>query len=74
MWARQPSRQDSTGTIPAVRVIAFMENERIRKIEEEIADLKARWPAHSVPVSMWQKLEELEEELEKAKAELENKK
>jgi hypothetical protein len=49
-----------------------MQNERIMEIEEEIADLKARWPAHSVPVSMWQKLEELEEKLEKAKAELEN--
>lgn len=44
-----------------------MENERIMKIREEIAELKARWPAHSVPVSMWQKLEELEEELEKAR-------
>jgi len=44
-----------------------MENERITKIREEIAELRARWPAHSVPVSMWQKLEELEEELEKAK-------
>jgi hypothetical protein len=39
---------------------------RIREIEEKIADLKARWPAHSVPPHMWQQLEELEEELEKA--------
>ena len=46
-----------------------MENERVKQIEEEIADLKARWPAHSVPPSMWMKLEELEEQLEKAKAE-----
>jgi hypothetical protein len=46
-----------------------MENERIRQIEEEIADLKARWPAHSVPPSMWMKLEELEEKLEQAKKE-----
>lgn len=44
-----------------------MSNDRIREIEEKIADLKARWPAHSVPPSMWQQLEELEEELEKAK-------
>jgi len=41
--------------------------DKIRDIEEKIADLKARWPAHSVPPSMWQRLEELEEELEKAK-------
>jgi len=44
-----------------------VENERITKIREEIAELKTRWPAHSVPISMWQKLEELEEELDKAK-------
>ena len=41
--------------------------DKIKEIEERIADLKARWPAHSVPVSMWQQLEELEDELEKAK-------
>lgn len=42
------------------------DEKRIREIEEKIADLKARWPAHSVPPHMWQELEELEEELEKA--------
>lgn len=40
---------------------------RIKEIEEKIADLKARWPAHSVPPSMWQQLEELEEQLEEAR-------
>jgi hypothetical protein len=44
-----------------------MSKETTREIEEKIADLKARWPAHSVPPSMWQELEALEEELEKAK-------
>jgi len=44
-----------------------MNNDRIKEIEDKIADLKARWPAHSVPPSMWQELEELEDELEKAK-------
>ncbi|MFC1964693.1 histidine kinase [Chloroflexota bacterium] len=44
-----------------------MSKDRIKEIEEKIADLKARWPAHSVPPSMWQQLEELEDELEKAK-------
>jgi hypothetical protein len=42
-------------------------NDRVREIEEKITDLKARWPAHSVPPLMWQQLEELEDELEKAK-------
>ena len=46
--------------------MAEMNKEKIREIEEEIADLKARWPAHSVPPSMWQRLEELEDELEQA--------
>ena len=41
--------------------------DKVREIEEKIADLKARWPAHSVPPSMWQQLEELEAELEEAK-------
>ena len=44
-----------------------MSTDRIKEIEEKIADLKARWPAHSVPPSMWHKLEELEDELEQAK-------
>jgi hypothetical protein len=38
---------------------------RIQKLEQEIADLKARWPKHSVPPAMLMRLEELEEELER---------
>jgi hypothetical protein len=41
--------------------------DEVKEIEDKIADLKARWPAHSVPPSMWQELEDLEEELEKAR-------
>ena len=48
-----------------------MDAERIKEIEAEIADLKARWPAHSVPPRMWQQLEALEEKLEEAKKQLE---
>lgn len=44
-------------------------NNKVKEIEEKIADLKARWPAHSVPPSMWLQLEELEDELEAAKKE-----
>ncbi|MFC1943203.1 histidine kinase [Chloroflexota bacterium] len=46
-----------------------MDYEKIKKIEEALADLKARWPAHSVKPEMWQQLEELEENLARAKAE-----
>jgi hypothetical protein len=47
-----------------------MTSERVRQIEEAIADLKARWPAHSVPPHMWQELEDLEDQLEQAKQEV----
>lgn len=43
-----------------------MNTDKVKEIEDKIADLKARWPAHSVPPLMWQQLEDLEEELEKA--------
>ena len=46
-----------------------MNEEKIKEIEARIADLKARWPAHSVRPSMWQELEDLEEELSKANKE-----
>ena len=44
-----------------------MGKDKVREIEEKIADLKARWPAHSVHPSMVQELEELEEKLEKVR-------
>ena len=44
-----------------------MSGDNGKELEEKIAELKTRWPAHSVPPSMWQQLEELEDELEKAK-------
>jgi hypothetical protein len=34
--------------------------ERIKELEDKLVDLEARWPAHSVPPSIWQELEELE--------------
>ncbi|HEY42207.1 MAG TPA: histidine kinase [Dehalococcoidia bacterium] len=46
-----------------------MSREQIEQLEREIADLKARWPAHSVKPAMWQRLEELEEALEKVRNE-----
>ncbi|MFO8143751.1 MAG: hypothetical protein R6T78_03645 [Dehalococcoidales bacterium] len=44
-----------------------MSQETVESIERKLADLKERWPAHSVPQAMWQELEELEERLEEAK-------
>ena len=46
-----------------------MSEDRVKEIEEKIADLQARWPSHSVKPSMWRELEDLEDELEKAKQE-----
>ena len=43
-----------------------MSTDKIRGIEEKIADLKARWSVHSVPPSMWQQMEGLEADLEEA--------
>jgi hypothetical protein len=40
-----------------------MNDKRIQELQEKIADLKKRWPAHSVPPIMMQELDELEEEL-----------
>ncbi len=37
--------------------------ERIREVQQRIADLRARMPKHSVPPAMVQELEDLEEEL-----------
>ena len=42
--------------------------ERIAKLEEEIQEMKARLPKHSVPPAMIIELEDLEEELEMLKA------
>jgi hypothetical protein len=42
-----------------------MSRQRIKELESQIAELKRRWPAHSVPPTMLQRLDELEEELER---------
>lgn len=41
---------------------------RIQAVEDQIADLIKRWPAHSTPPAMLQRLDELEEELEREQA------
>ncbi len=42
-------------------------SETIRQLEERIEELKRRIPPHSVAPAMLQELEELEEQLEKAR-------
>ena len=44
-----------------------MDAARIKIIEAQIAELKGRWPAHLVPAYFFRELEDLEEELEKAR-------
>jgi hypothetical protein len=42
--------------------------DRVQAIQDQIAELKKRWPAHSTPPAMLQRLDELEEELERAQS------
>ena len=42
--------------------------DRIRALKEQIAELKKQWPAHSTPPGMMQRLDELEDELEREQA------
>ena len=46
-----------------------MKEARIHDLKKEIAELKSRLPAHSIPNSMMQRLIELEDELEQLKKE-----
>jgi len=44
-----------------------MSTQRVRELETKIVELKRRIPPHSIPPAMLQELEELEEQLDKAK-------
>jgi hypothetical protein len=44
------------------------DKERITQLEQQLAELKARLPRHSVPAAMIIELEDLEDELEALKA------
>jgi len=48
----------------------FEKEKRINELEQEITDLKSRWPAHSVKPIMIMRLEELEDELRRLKNEV----
>jgi SMC interacting uncharacterized protein involved in chromosome segregation len=53
------------GEIPANPETKSANPERIRVLQNQIADLRKRLPKHSIPASMLLELEDLEEELEK---------
>jgi hypothetical protein len=42
-----------------------VQEDRVRKLREKIAELRARLPRHSVPPAMLIELEELEDELKR---------
>ena len=44
-----------------------MSRDRVEELDEQIAELKKRWPAHSVPAAMMEQLDYLEEELRREK-------
>jgi len=44
-----------------------LSTQSVRELEERIAELKRRIPPHSVPSAMLQELEELDDQLEKAR-------
>jgi hypothetical protein len=52
----------TTGAVASVTP----DQSRIRELEDQIAELKSRWPPHSVKPAMWQQLEALEEALQGA--------
>ena len=43
--------------------------ERIKDLEKQVEEMRGRIPPHSIPPRMLEELEDLEEELEKLKAE-----
>ncbi len=47
-----------------------MDRNKIRELEEKIAEVKARIPAHSVQPAIIMELEDLEEQLAKAREEM----
>jgi len=63
---RSPTQKIETYRTATTESRSEINDDKVKHIEEKITDLKARWPAHSVPPRMWQELEELEDELKKA--------
>jgi tRNA (adenine37-N6)-methyltransferase len=49
-----------------------MSDDKVKELQEQIADLKKRWPAHSTPPAMMEQLDELEEQLKREISSSEN--
>jgi HAMP domain-containing protein len=54
--------------LPIPKEVDMDEERRIAELEDQIEQLKARLPAHSVPAAMIIELEDLEDELEALRA------
>ncbi|MFH0916984.1 MAG: GNAT family N-acetyltransferase [bacterium] len=62
-WVDHPTLGGATTGEHGADAGKKVDRDKVKYIERKIAELKARWPAHSVPPVMWQELEELEDEL-----------
>ena len=49
------------------REVSAVDRDKIEEIEANIAELRSRWPPHSVPPAMWDELDELERQLDEAR-------
>ena len=56
------------GVCQLLEGVSVNDVERLRQPEDQLADLKARMPAHTVRPAMIMELEELEEEIEDLRA------
>jgi len=66
-WNRDTDFEQCTHIFATPRPKENSHGSEIERLEKKLADLEARWPAHSVPPSMLQEREELEEKLEEAR-------
>jgi len=64
---RLPTQKIETYRTATRGLRSEINNDKVKELKAKLADLRARWPAHSVPPRMWQELEELEDELKKAR-------
>ena len=55
-----------SGSCQGKRSLEKSTSDQVNKLRLQIAELKKRWPAHSVPAAMVQQLDDLEAELEDA--------
>jgi len=64
---KDASYEDCTHIFASREADISDDGKEIEQLEQQLADLKARWPAHSARPSMLEELEELEDKLKEAK-------